>query len=114
VSDRIKKVNQLLKREVSQLVLREIESNDGSLTTITRADTSPNLRNSKIFVSVIPEEKQTSTVKFLNRNIYKLQQKINKRLHMRPVPKLKFVEDNKILEEERIDRLFEKLKNEKN
>ncbi len=112
--DRIKRVNQLLKREVAQLILREIESPNESFITITRADTSPNLRNSKIFVSVIPEEKQKSAVKFLNRNIYRLQQKINKRLHMRPVPKIRFVEDNKILEEERIDRLFEKLKNEKN
>lgn len=113
MSNRIQRVNQLIKKELSQIILREIEFSPGILVTVTRVETTPNLIEAKIFISVMPEEKTLDALKALNQNIYELQQKINKRLNMRPVPRINFVEEKKTKEASRIEEILEELKKEK-
>ena len=113
MSKRIQRVNQLLKREVSQLLLKEVEPPKDTLITVTRAETTSDLRVSRIFISIIPEENREKIIKFLNRKIYYLQQKINKRLRMKPVPKIIFMEEEKTKTAARIEKILEELKNEK-
>jgi len=110
MSKRLQRVNQLIKKELSQIILREIEFSPGILVTVTRAETTPNLIEAKIFISVIPEEKTSDVLRILNRRIYELQQKINKRLKMRPVPRINFVEEKKTKEANRIEEILDKLK----
>ena len=90
---RIQRVNQLIKKEFSQILLREVDFPKDILVTITRVDTSPNLRESKVFISTVPEDKAQRVLKTLNQKIYELQQKINQRLKMRPVPRIRFLEE---------------------
>ena len=113
MSKRLQRVNQLIKKELSQIILREIEFSPGILVTVTRAETTPNLIEAKIFISVIPEEKTSDVLRVLNRRIYELQQKINKRLKMRPVPRINFVEEKKTKEANRIEEILDKLKQKK-
>ena len=75
---RIQRVNQLIKKELGQILLREIEFPADTLVTVTRVETSPDLREGKIFISVIPEIKTTRIIDFLNRKIYFLQQNLIK------------------------------------
>lgn len=113
MSNRIQRVNQLIKKELSQILLKEIEFPWDVLVTITRVGTSANLIDSKVWISVFPEEKLEIILEILNKNIYFLQQKLNKRLEIRPVPKIKFLEENKTGEAGRIEDILEKLKKEK-
>ena len=113
-SKRILRVNELIKKEVSQLLLKEIEFPKDILVTVTRVETMPDLRESRIFISVFPEKKDIKISDFLNRKIYFLQQKINKRLKMRPIPKIKFLEEKKTAEAGRIEEILEKLKKDYN
>ncbi len=108
---RIKRVNQLIKQEISQILLREIETPKNTLVTVTRVESTPDLRESKVFISVIPEENKDKLITFLNRRIYGLQQGINKRLKMKIVPKIRFVEEKKTAEAARIEEILEGLKN---
>ncbi len=110
VSKRIQRVNTLIKRELSQLLLREVEFPSDVLVTITRVETSADLRDSNVWVSALPEEKIKRILKILNKNIYFLQQKLNKRLKMRPIPKIKFLEEKKTVEAGKIEEILEKLK----
>ena len=110
MTNRIQRVNQLIKKELSQIILREIEFPSGILVTVTRAETTPNLIEAKIFISVIPEEKTLDVFKILKRSIYGLQQKINRRLKMRPVPRINFIEEKKTKEADRIEEILDKLK----
>ncbi|XOB41983.1 MAG: 30S ribosome-binding factor RbfA [Candidatus Nealsonbacteria bacterium] len=113
MSKRIQRVNQLIKKELSQILLREVDFPKDILVTITRVDTSPNLRESKVFISAVPEDKTQRVLKTLNQKIYELQQKINRRLKMRPVPRIRFLEERETAEAGRIEELLEKLKNRK-
>jgi len=109
---RIPSVNELIKREIGQLLLREIEFPVDLLVTVTRVETSPDLRESRVFISVIPEKKEEEIIIFLTKKIYFLQQKINKRLRMKPIPKITFLTEEKTKEAARIEEILEDLKKE--
>ena len=100
---RIEQVNQLIKEELSQIILREVELPSGILLTLTQVETSVDLRQAKVFISVIPENKREKVLEEVKRNIYDLQQKLNKRLNMRPVPKIRFIEEKETAETEPSD-----------
>lgn len=107
---RIEQVNQLIKEELSQIILREVELPSGILLTLTQVETSVDLRQAKVFISVIPENKREKVLEEVNRNIYDLQQKLNKRLNMRPVPKIRFIEEKETVEAGKIEEILERLK----
>lgn len=113
MNQRIQQVNELIKRELSQIILREIDFPEGVLITITRVETSSNLILAKVFVSALPEKQIEKVFQILNKQIFWLQQKINKRLNMRPVPKIKFVEEKQTQEAAKIEAILEEIKVEK-
>jgi len=86
---RIEKVNSLLRREISQAILKEIDFGD-TLVTITDINTNRNLLESEILITVLPQEKEKEALRVLKNNIYDIQKIIDKRLKMRPVPKICF------------------------
>jgi len=108
VSLRIQKVNELLKRELGKILLKELDISKNILLTITHVETTGNLIESNIFVSTIPEKQEKETLKFLNKEIYNIQQLLNKRLYMRPVPKIKFCLDEQLRQASEIERILEK------
>ena len=103
------RVNQLIKKELSQIILREVNFPKGVLATVTRVETSANLIQAKIYVSVIPEDKLPRIIETLNKLVYYLQQKLNKRLRMRPIPRIEFVEERQTIEAGRVEELLEKI-----
>lgn len=110
MSKRIQKINQLIKKEIGKIILREVDFPADILVTVTRVDTSPNLVDSKIYISTIPEEKSEESFGILNGMIYELQQKINKRLRMRPIPKIRFTEEKGTAEAGKIEEILNNLK----
>ena len=112
MGQRILKVNQLIKKELSQIILKEVEFPKDVLVTLTRAETLPNLSDCKVWVSVMPEDRFKEVFKILNRSIYFIQQKLNKRLKMKRVPKIIFVRETKTVEAGKIEAILEKLKKE--
>ncbi|MEA2113155.1 MAG: ribosome-binding factor A [Patescibacteria group bacterium] len=110
MSQRIKKVNELLKQEVSKLLLKEVDFGN-VFVTITNVDTSPNLQQSKIKISVIPTEKREEVLSAIKRNIFHIQKALNKKLYMRPVPKIIFEVDKIEEKAQRIEEILGKIKN---
>ena len=110
MAKRIEQVNQLIKKELSQIILREIEFPDNVLVTLTRVDTSSNLTEAKVFLSAIPDNRIKEIMDILNKNIYAIQQSLNKRLIMRPMPRIIFREEKEVREAGRIEEILEKTK----
>jgi ribosome-binding factor A len=121
-SFRLQKVNSLLRKEISQILLKEIDFGD-SLVTITDVKTIPNLTEAKISITVIPtrpnptpfspkegklnglDEKEREALSILKRNIYDIQKIIDKKFKIRPVPKIHFEIDEGVKNLYRIDKL---------
>ena len=111
MSQRIKKVNELLRQEVSKLLLKEVDFG-GTFVTITNVDTSPNLQQSKIKISILPAEKSEEVLNEIKRNIFHIQKALNKKLYMRPVPKIIFEVDEIETKAQRIEEILGKIKRE--
>jgi len=109
-NNRLSQVNALIKKELSNILLKELDLPSNVLITLTRVETLKNLSEAKIYVSVIPEEKREEVFKVIIGNIYNLQQHLNNRLKMRPVPKIRFEKENKTKEAAKIEEILEQLK----
>lgn len=110
MSGRILKVNQLIKKELSQILLKEVDFRENVLLTITRVETSPNLIQSKIYLSVLPATQTANVLKSLNKQVYFLQQKLNQRLKMRPTPKIIFLKEKETEKAGKVEEILEWLK----
>ncbi len=109
MSNRIPRINQLIKKELSQILWREVDFPKNFLVTVTRVETSVDLNRAKVYISVMPEGETSKVLQILDKLIYFLQQKLNKRLKMRPTPRIQFVEEKRTVEAGRIEELLEKI-----
>lgn len=108
---RLEKINQLLKKEIGQILLKELDFAD-VLVTITTVETSVDLKQAKIMISVLPFEKSQKVLEILNRQIFDFQQILNKKLKMKSVPKIYFKIDEGGKQQAKIIELLNKIGNE--
>ena len=109
MTNRLDKVNSLLEKEISSIILRDFAFPQ-AMVTLTYFHATANLIEARAYISVMPDDKADKVIASLNKGIYSVQQKINKRLNMRPIPKIKFIKDEKISEAAKIEKLLEKIK----
>jgi ribosome-binding factor A len=110
---KIEKVNAFIKKELGNIILKELDVLPGILLTITRVESSSNLIEAKVYISILPEDKSEEVQDFLKRKIYFIQQILNKRLKIRPVPKIIFIRESKTAEASKIDKLLREIDKEK-
>jgi len=110
MNTRLSRVNELLKRELGNIVQKDLDLPKGTLTTITHVEAFPNLQGAKVYVSVLPEPQTQEVFRILKENVYDVQQVLNKRLNMRPVPKIQWVEDADTPQIQRVEELLEQIK----
>lgn len=109
---RTEQVNHLIQKELSKIILKELDLPKDVLVTVTRVETTPNLTQASVFLSVLPEGQTEKTLSSLNRQIYNLQQIFNKRVKMRPTPRLIFANEERTKEAGRIEEILEEIKKE--
>jgi ribosome-binding factor A len=102
---RLERVNEVLKRELSDLVSRELNFSSQVLVTIHAVEITSDLRQCKVFVSVIGNDDQKVRVisELADRRI-DLQRELAKRVVLKYTPHLNFTLDDSI---ERGNRVLE-------
>lgn len=103
---RIEQVNDLIRQELGLIIDRDVDLPERTLVTITRVDTSPDLHYADVFCSVMPQKKEEEALAALTKVIGSIQRRLNRRLRMRPVPRIKFLIDRNEKKRERIERLL--------
>jgi len=106
--NRIEKVNSLLQQEIGKIIFRDFAFSPEILVTLTRVETTSNLIEAKVYISVFPESKVNSIINALQKSVYDIQYKINRILRMRPIPKIKFVKETEISRAARVEELLAK------
>ena len=91
---RLEKINELIYRFISELLKEELDTD--AMVTVSGVETSANGQECVVGITVFPFEKSPAAFKEINRNIYEIQQKMNRGLNMRPVPKIRFKIDESI------------------
>jgi len=103
---RREKINSILIHEIGDILLKEMEFPLGVLVTVTNAEATEDFKEAKIFVSVLPFKESQRILEILGKNIYHIQQFLNKRLRMKPVPKIFFKIDPSIEQADKVERLL--------
>ena len=111
---RVEKLSNLLREELAAILERDIEFPDGMLVTLTRVAVSPDAHYASAMISVLPEKAQKDALEILRKNVYDIQQILNRRLRMRPVPKIRFVPDEGEAKRERVEKSLAELKQKEN
>lgn len=93
MSNRLDKVNELIKHIVAEIIERELSLKSGIFITVAKVDTTADLRYTRVFVSVFPEKEIDYAVKSLEKEAYRIQGALNKKLSMRPLPRIEFKVD---------------------
>ena len=111
---RAERVSILLKEVASNIVHRTIQFPDAVLVTVTRVTTSPDLHYSHIMVTVYPanDEIKEKVIALLRKNTPEIQYQLNRKLRMRPVPKITFNFDDAEDRRERVEKILGKTREE--
>lgn len=109
MSLRIDKINELIRQHINDIILKDLSLKGDVFITIAKIDTSPDLRYTRIFVSVFPERESGYAMTTLAKEIYKIQGLLNKKLHMRPLPKIRFELDVTESKADEIEKLLKEI-----
>ncbi|MBI2446863.1 MAG: 30S ribosome-binding factor RbfA [Parcubacteria group bacterium] len=108
--ERAKRFNELIKIELGKIIFDFLDVKPGVLVTITRVITAPNLFSAVVFISIYPDNETTEIFRKLNRLVYQIQQLLNKKLKIRPVPKIIFKQDTNPEEASEVEKLIKEIK----
>ena len=92
---RLLRVNELLKRELSTIITREITF-DGVLVTVNQVDVTPDLKSAHVYVSVLGSEGRKDVLPKLEANRAALQADLSKHVVLKYTPHLVFHLDDSI------------------
>ena len=99
-----------IRSELAMLLAREVHDPGVGFVTLTRVQVSPDLQTARIhFTSLGDEKAQQSSARALERAAPFLRRQIGSRLRLKRVPELKFVYDESIAGQDRIERLLNEL-----
>lgn len=111
--ERAQRFNELIKKELGKIIFNFLDLKPGVLVTVTQVLTNPDLFTSNIYISVYPSSEAKKILDKLNHSIYQIQQSLNRKLEVRPVPKIIFKHDKNPEEASQIEKLLEEIKHEK-
>ena len=109
MTERMRRVNEAV-REVLSEAIPSLKDPRIAFVTVTGVDTSPDLRNATIYVSVLgAKRKRIATMKGLDSSKGLLQARLNAELHLKRTPQLAFEYDPTVEEGVRMSKLIDDL-----
>lgn len=110
MSTRTDRVSDLIKDEISRLLLREVRDPRVGFVTITGASVSPDLKNVRVYVSVLGEPKaRQESLKALNAASGYFRRSLFKNLRLRFAPSVLFELDDSLERGDRIERVLRQI-----
>ena len=106
-SDRVADV---IRREVSDILFREVKDPRLSFITITSVDLGKDMRNARIYYTSLKEAEELEEIKIgLKKAVGFVQRKLGKRVHLRYLPQLSFIYDATLKYGSHMDSIFRKI-----
>lgn len=111
MSRRMDRVNVLLRQQISELLAQELKDpRIKTIVSITRVDTSVDLRHARVSVSVMgPAEEKAGAMAVLNRAAGFLRRELRSRVVLKNLPDLHFVLDESLEEGSRVLGMLDRL-----
>ena len=110
-SQRQLRVGELVKQNLGELFIRneaKISSINSKLITVTEVRMTPDLKTARVYVIPLGGVDTKETVRILTEYSHLVRKALSKRLDIKFLPKLTFVEDNSFEYAEKIEKIIKK------
>ena len=107
------RLNHAIQEEISMILMKEIKDEAIRFVTITGAETTTDLSYSKVYYTVLDENKKEETQEVLDRASSFIRTKLAERIEVRHTPELRFTYDTSIAYGEHIEKIMEEIKEKK-
>ena len=105
--NRSERVEKQLLEIISSIAIKNIDLSSLGFITFTDVDISPDLKNAKIFFSVLNQKLPDNELEIeINRKQKAFKKFLSPELHLRTMPKIQFVNDKKYSYQEKINSLL--------
>lgn len=113
--NRLGRINEELKREISQVINYEMtNTNVTGMISVTRVKISPDLRYAKVYVSIFNSKNVKKTLEGLKKSEGFIRTRIANTINLRTTPELVFVYDDSEEQGARIDKILREIKENSN
>lgn len=102
---RHERVSELIRKELGELILRDLEF-PGAIMTILEVDVTKKLDYARVHCSVIPSNKSEDVLMILNSQKRELQNKLLRKINIRPMPEVQFEIDHGAEKAAEIEKVF--------
>ena len=109
-SGRPQKLGDLIQRELSELVQRELRDPRVGMITLTGVDVSPDFSHAKVFFTTLSEAHIAEAKEGLSRAAGFLRTQLARRIKLYTTPELRFEYDESVERGDRLSRLIDSIK----
>jgi len=110
MSNRTVRVNELVQRELSA-ILRQRYQTESVAITITEVRVAPDLRDARVFVSVVGDEAEAEKkLRWIRSKAVEIRQEIGRRIILKFLPKFEYRLDESTERSTRMQRLLDEIK----
>ena len=100
---------------ISSIAIKHIDLSSLGFITFTGVDISPDLKNAKIFFSVLNQKIPDDDLEvIINKKQKAFKKFLSPELHLRTTPKIQFINDKKLSYQEKIDNLLNNIPSDQN
>ena len=111
---RVEKLQELIKQEVSDIIFNELKDPRIGFVTVTSVACTEDLREAKIYVSVMGDEKKArDTLYGLESSLGFVRREVGKRIRLRFTPEISFALDTSLNYSDHIQRLLNEIHEDK-
>jgi ribosome-binding factor A len=107
---RLQRVRELLKREIGEVIRRELPVGESGLVSVNDVDVAGDLRSATVFVSILGNpDQQKRGFTLLSRNRTRIQRLVARAVILKYTPMLRFVIDDSVARGNRVLEIIEEL-----
>lgn len=111
MKERVKRVSELLKETIAEIILKEFDNPRLGFITITAVKMTKDLKKAVVFFTCYgDEEKELEAKRILNDSKGYVKERLSNKIVLKYMPDLKFELDEELKKQERIDKLLKELK----
>jgi ribosome-binding factor A len=110
MSLRLERVRELLKREIGEVIRRELPVNEAGLINVNDLQVAPNLKNATVFIGILGGAAQKKKgMEMLEEKRKRIQGLVATAVILKYTPRLRFVLDESIERGNRVLRIMEEI-----
>jgi ribosome-binding factor A len=107
---RHQRVRELLKREIGEVIRREIPVGEAGLITVNDVGVAGDLQSATVFVGIVgTADQQRKGIEILKRERLRIQGLVGRAVVLKYTPKLRFVRDDSVARGNRVLEIMEEL-----